>query len=62
MGPSIQMSTTYQPQSNGQTEALNKCFEMYLHSFTNDHHGNRVDLFQYGRKTGKTHHIRRVLK
>lgn len=30
MGTAIHMTSAYHPQSDGQTEALNKCIEMYL--------------------------------
>lgn len=34
MGITLAMSSTYQPQLNGQTEALNRCLELYLLCFT----------------------------
>jgi hypothetical protein len=36
IGIYLNMSSTYNPQTNGQTKFVNKCLETYLHCFVND--------------------------
>ena len=36
MGAKLHMTTTFHPQSDGQTEAANRVIVMYLHCFTGD--------------------------
>lgn len=47
MGTSIQMSTAYHSQSDGQTEALNKYLEIYLRCFTYTNPGKWVNLLPW---------------
>ena len=36
-GTTLPMSSAYHPQSDGQTEAMNKVLEMFLRCYTYDH-------------------------
>lgn len=47
MGTTLSMSSSYHPQSDGQTEALNKCLELYLRCFVSDNPKGWVDLLPW---------------
>jgi hypothetical protein len=43
LGTQLAHSSSYHPQSNGQTEVVNKCLEGYLRCFTSDKQSHWVD-------------------
>ena len=47
MGTTLALSSAYDPQSNGQLEALNKCLEMYLWCFVSKHPKQWVELLPW---------------
>lgn len=46
-GSQLQMSSSYHPQSDGQTEAVNCCLEMYLHCYVSDHPRRWIDFLPW---------------
>lgn len=51
------MSSTYHIQTDGQTEALNRCLDMYLRCMTDEDPRNGSNTY-LGQNTGTTHHIK----
>ena len=43
------MSTSYHPQTDGKTEAINKCLETYLHCFASEKQHQWVQWFPFAK-------------
>ncbi|KAJ0511666.1 putative nucleotidyltransferase, Ribonuclease H [Helianthus annuus] len=50
-GTSLSYSTAYHPQSDGQSEALNKCFEMFLRCYVMDYPKDWLRLLPWVEQT-----------
>lgn len=57
LGKELCMSSTYHIQTDGQTEALNRCLDMYLRCMTDEDPRNGSNTY-LGQNTGTTHHIK----
>lgn len=47
MGTTLAMSSSYHPQTDGQSEALNKCLEMYLRCFVLENHKALIQVLPW---------------
>lgn len=61
MGTTLSMSSSYHPQSDGQTKALNKCLELYMRCFVAENPKRWVELLPW-RSIGITLPISAVLQ
>src|SRR5260370_37543329 len=62
LGIQLKLSTTFHPQTNGQTKHVNQCIEQYLRNFCSDQQDDWVDWiglaeFQYNNLIHDSTHV-----